>query len=71
MVHHSLPKSLEGYHQETGRAGRDGKAAHCVLFYSYADAVRTRHMIKCSAEENRSPPDALAANLDALNAMAR
>lgn len=56
VMHYSLPKSLEGYHQETGRAGRDGKEATCVLFYSYADVQRMRHMLKTSAEENNTPP---------------
>jgi len=69
VVHWALPKSLEGYHQETGRAGRDGKKAACVLLYSYADAIRTRHMLTTSAQENRSPPDVLESNMDSLNAM--
>ncbi|KIY92005.1 bloom syndrome protein, partial [Monoraphidium neglectum] len=69
VIHYSLPKSLEGYHQETGRAGRDGELAECVLFYSYADAQKGRHMMKQSAQENATPWDVLQSNEAALNAM--
>jgi len=75
VLHTSLPKSLEAYQQETGRAGRDGLAAECVLLYSSADVFSWEALVRKSAEESDLEPDEaarlVAAQGEHLHAMRR
>ncbi|MBN1928330.1 MAG: DNA helicase RecQ [Chlorobiaceae bacterium] len=51
VVHADLPKSIESYYQETGRAGRDGEAARCILLFSQADIPKVRFFIDAMTDE--------------------
>jgi len=73
VVHAALPKGLEQYCQETGRAGRDGLPAECVLFYSGADYHSWRSLLERAASESETAvdPEALQASIDRLGLMMR
>ena len=51
VVHFDVPKTLEGYYQQTGRAGRDGLPSECALFFSAGDAAKQRYFIRQMADD--------------------
>ena len=69
VVHMTIPKSIEHYQQETGRAGRDGLESECVLFHSYADVVKWNSITERSTNEARARLDEEGADAEAYEAL--
>ena len=57
VIHYNMPKSLEAYYQEAGRAGRDGSAADCVLLFSAGDVQTAKYLIENAAENEELTPE--------------
>ena len=71
VVHAAMPKSIEHYQQETGRAGRDGLEAECVLFYSFSDFARWKSLLTRSHEDAGAQAESLDAKLELLEHLRR
>jgi ATP-dependent DNA helicase RecQ len=65
VIHYNMPKNIEGYYQEVGRAGRDGLQSHALLFYSWGDFVKLKQFIDDS-EASATFKDVQAAKLERM-----
>jgi ATP-dependent DNA helicase RecQ len=69
VVHHDMPRHIEGYYQETGRAGRDGLPADALLLFGWGDVATARALVAGDGGEGPRDPELIRVDLQKLNAM--